>query len=110
MLRLDPARVSAVAGRRVAVVDDVISTGASLHAALTLLRRVGAKPVVVGAFLTEGTQWRHALEGDAAMVRALGSIPLFRHQPDGGYEQDWGDAPPDEPVGDPPGVQQRSAG
>ena len=29
-LRMDPARVGAVRGRRVAVVDDVISTGASL--------------------------------------------------------------------------------
>ena len=29
-LRMDPARVDAVRGRRVAVVDDVISTGASL--------------------------------------------------------------------------------
>ncbi|MGH2927049.1 MAG: phosphoribosyltransferase family protein, partial [Solirubrobacteraceae bacterium] len=88
-LRLDPARVGAVRGRRVAVVDDVISTGASLQASLRLLRRAGAEPVVVGAFLTEGEQWRRALGEDAEMVRALGAIPLFRTRPDGSLAEDW---------------------
>ncbi len=88
-LRIDPARVAAVRGKRVAVVDDVVSTGASLRAALTLLRRVGAEPVVVGAFLTEGEQWRRALGDDAEMVRALGAIPLFRNHPDGSLTEDW---------------------
>ena len=92
-LRLDPARVDAVRGRRVAVVDDVISTGASLGAALRLLRRVGAEPVVVGAFLTEGQVWRGALGVDSSMVRSLGQIPLFRHRPDGSVVEDWGDGP-----------------
>ena len=41
MLRMDPRRAEAVRGRRVAVVDDVISTGASTAAALSLVRRVG---------------------------------------------------------------------
>jgi adenine/guanine phosphoribosyltransferase-like PRPP-binding protein len=92
-LRLDPARVAAVRGRRVAIVDDVVSTGASLRAALNLLRRADAEPVVVGAFLTEGDQWRRALGADAELVRALGTIPLFRDGPDGGLVEDWlGDA------------------
>jgi len=88
-LLLDPARVDAVAGRRVAVVDDVISTGGSTKAALTLMRRVGAQPVVVGALVTEGAQWRSYLGEDAALVQALGSIPLFRHGPDGSLVEDW---------------------
>ncbi len=92
-LRLDPARVDAVKGRRVAVVDDVVSTGASLRASLNLLRRAGAEPVVIGAFLTEGEQWRRALGDDAQMVRALGAIPLFRDGPGGSLVEDWlGDA------------------
>ena len=90
-LRLDPARVHAVRGRRVAVVDDVISTGASLQAALNLLRRVDAEPVVIGAFLTEGAEWRKALGPDAELVRALGSIPLFRDGPNGSLVEDWGE-------------------
>lgn len=88
-LRLDPAREGAVRGRRVAVVDDVVSTGASLRAALQLLRRAGAEPVVVGAFLAEGQQWRSALGKDADLVRTLGEIPLFRPRPDGSLAEDW---------------------
>ena len=57
-LRMDPARVGAVSGRRVAVVDDVISTGASLLSALRLVRRMDAEPVVVGCLMTEGGGWK----------------------------------------------------
>lgn len=88
-LRLDPARVRSVRGRRIAVVDDVISTGGSLQAALNLLRRVGGEPVAVGAFLTEGTGWRATLGDDAGLVRVLGSIPLFRVDEDGSTREDW---------------------
>ena len=89
MLRLDPARVSAVRGRRVAVVDDVISTGASTLAALNLVRQVGADPVVIGALVTEGSGWRAMLGPDAAKVRALGAMPVFRTSTQGLVE-DWG--------------------
>jgi adenine phosphoribosyltransferase len=82
-LRLDPARVGALRGRRVAVVDDVISTGASTLAALRLVRRVGAEPVVIGTLMTEGSAWKAALGADADNVRSLGSMPLFRPADDG---------------------------
>lgn len=76
-LLLDRARVPAVAGRRVLLVDDVISTGASALAALRLLERAGAEVVGVGAVLTEGDGWREALGARASGVRALGHLPLF---------------------------------
>src|SRR5580700_5793578 len=76
-LRMDPARVPAVRGRRVAIVDDVISTGASLSSALRLVRRMDAEPVVIGTLMTEGGAWKSALGDDAALVRSLGSMPLF---------------------------------
>lgn len=97
-LRMDPARASSVRGRRVAVVDDVISTGGSLNAALNLLRRVGAEPVVVGAFLTEGQQWRSTLGHDAGIVKVLGKIPLFRLAEDGSLSEDWGEGPAEGPA------------
>jgi adenine/guanine phosphoribosyltransferase-like PRPP-binding protein len=89
-LRLDPARVGAVAGQRVAVVDDVISTGASIKAALALLRRVGAEPVVVGSLVTEGSEWSAALGSDAGLVRTLGALPVFRPGLDGTLVEEWG--------------------
>jgi adenine phosphoribosyltransferase len=80
-LRMDPARAGTVRGRRVAVVDDVISTGASLLAALTLVRRAGGTPVVIGTLMTEGSGWRTLLGPDADLVRSLGAMPLFRQHP-----------------------------
>ncbi|MGO8861576.1 MAG: phosphoribosyltransferase family protein [Acidimicrobiales bacterium] len=88
-LRMDPARVPAVRGRRVAVVDDVISTGASTLAALRLVRRTGADPVVIGTLMTEGSLWRSTLGADAHLVRSLGSMPLFRPAADGELVEIW---------------------
>ena len=89
-LRMDPVRASVVRGRRVAIVDDVISTGASTAAALSLVRRSGADPVVTGVLLTEGRAWRDALGRDADNVVTLGAMPVFRPGPGGGLDPDWG--------------------
>ena len=88
-LLFDRARIHDVAAKRVAIVDDVISTGASTGAALRLLRGVGADIVVIGTLVTEASLWRSALGGDASMVRALGSIPVFRPDGSGGLVEDW---------------------
>jgi len=94
-LLFDRARLEAVDGRRVAVVDDVISTGGSMRAALNLLRSVRAEPVVIGTLVTEASEWRTTLGADAGLVRALGSIPVFRAEPDGTLREDWGEPPGD---------------
>ncbi len=88
-LLFDRARVGDVRDRRVAIVDDVISTGASTGAALRLLRGAGANVVVIGTLVTEAGLWREALGEDAALVRALGSIPVFRPDGSGGLVEDW---------------------
>ncbi len=88
-LRIDPARIAAVTGKRVALVDDIISTGASTVAALNLVRRVGGQPVVIGTLMTEGSGWRTALGPDAALVRALGSMPVFHPDGRGELVEDW---------------------
>ena len=88
-LLFDRARIADVAGKRVAIVDDVISTGASTGASLRLLRGVGAQIVAIGTLVTEASVWRGALGDDAQMVRALGSIPVFRPDGSGGLVEDW---------------------
>lgn len=88
-LLLDRERLEAVAHRRVAVVDDVISTGASIHAALRLLHAVDAIPVAIGTLLAEGNVWRSTLGEDASLVQSLGAIPLFRRNSEGGLTEDW---------------------
>ncbi len=71
------------------MIDDVISTGASIRAALALARRVEADPVVVGTLVTEGSEWRGCLGDDVDRVHALGSLPIFRRTPGGELEEDW---------------------
>jgi len=82
-LLFDRARIKAVKGKRVAIVDDVISTGGSIAAALRLVRKVGGEPVALGCLVTEGDAWKGALGEDVALVRALGAIPLFHWGEDG---------------------------
>jgi adenine/guanine phosphoribosyltransferase-like PRPP-binding protein len=94
-LLFDRARLGAVEGRRVAVVDDVISTGASSQAASALVRAIGAEPVAIGALLTEGGSWRERLGADAGLVHTLGAVPLFRRDGAGSLHEDWeGEEPP----------------
>ena len=88
-LLFDRARIDAVRNKRVAIVDDVISTGASTGASLRLLRGIGADVVAIGTLVTEASLWRQSLGADATMVRALGSIPVFRPDGSGGLVEDW---------------------
>ncbi len=88
-LLFDRVRIPDVQGKRVAIVDDVISTGASTGAALRLLRNVGAEVVAIGTLVTEASVWRTSLGEDAEKVRALGSIPIFRPDGQGGLVEDW---------------------
>ena len=78
-----------MAGKRVALVDDVIATGGSIAASARLLRAAGAEVVVIGSFLVEGSGWRTALGADADLVRSLGAIPLFTDDGNGGWQEVW---------------------
>jgi orotate phosphoribosyltransferase len=53
---LPPPLVPRVRGRRVAIVDDVMSAGSSLRATCNELEAHDAEPVVVGALLVLGTR------------------------------------------------------
>ena len=48
-----------------------------------------AEPVVIGTLMTEGGAWKSALGDDAALVRTLGSMPLFHPDGSGGLVEDW---------------------
>jgi adenine/guanine phosphoribosyltransferase-like PRPP-binding protein len=86
-LLLDRARIDAVRGRRVALVDDVVATGSSMQAALRLLDAAGAEVVVAGVLLCEGAAWDTV--GDPPVpVRTLGRIPGFVRTDDG-FREVW---------------------
>ncbi|MCX7853575.1 MAG: phosphoribosyltransferase family protein [Caldilineales bacterium] len=60
-----------VAGKRVVIVDDVISTGGTLRGAKTLLEQAGAQVIASMAIMTEGD------EGAWPDVIALGNLPVW---------------------------------
>ncbi|MCS6909324.1 MAG: phosphoribosyltransferase family protein [Anaerolineales bacterium] len=70
-LYLDEKDQKLVAGRRVVLVDDVVSTGSTLQGMRLVLNRAGAQVVAEAAILTEGerSKWEKII--------ALGHLPLF---------------------------------
>ena len=75
-LTLDHHRVAEIAGKRVLFVDDVLSTGASAAAGISLIESVGGHVVGVGAMLHEGDEWRTPLAAHTDHVHTLGFIPF----------------------------------
>lgn len=86
-LYLDPHLWDRVRNKRVLIVDDVINTGASVLAAIRLLRRLGAEVIATLVVLTEGRVWESTLAAPliagSSTVQGLGHIPLFVRQGDG---------------------------
>jgi adenine/guanine phosphoribosyltransferase-like PRPP-binding protein len=83
-LYLDPNQRSLLEGRRLALVDDVISTGTTLRAAWDLLTAIGGEVVACGVAMRQGTRWVDRLGGERA-ARVLGVLesPLLGAVPDG---------------------------
>lgn len=86
-LYMDPSLVERVKGKRVLLVDDVVTTAGTAQAALRLLTRVGADPLGLAVVLTEGDQWVNTLNAFspdwAEKVTHLGHIPLFQRDASG---------------------------
>jgi adenine/guanine phosphoribosyltransferase-like PRPP-binding protein len=76
-LLLDRKSISVIQGKRVLVVDDVVTSGSSIAAAIRLVRRAGANVIGAGVILTEGHAWRAALGEDAKLIEGLDHIPQF---------------------------------
>jgi len=70
-LILDEKDRELITGRKVVIVDDVISTGSTLQGIRMILDKAGAQVAGEAAILTEGekSKWMHII--------ALGHLPLF---------------------------------
>lgn len=80
---LDPRLLDRLRGRRVALVDDVVSTGTSAAAGLALLRGVGVEPVALLVAMVQGNRWTARWDNVVPVVGAF-STPLF-HRRDNGW-------------------------
>ncbi len=91
-LWLDPRVVHRLAGRRVLLVDDVISTGSSARAGLLLLERAGVVPVALCVAMAQGDRW--CTDWPATVpVRAAFATPLFGKTAEG-----WVPMPATQPI------------
>lgn len=79
-LYLDGADADKIRGKRVCLLDDVISTGESLHAMEVLMQNAGAAVVKKAAILAEGD----AAEREDIIF--LQKLPLFQKTGEGEYE------------------------
>ena len=80
MLYLDQTDRTLLQGKKVAIVDDVISTGNSVDAMAALVQQAGARVVQTAAILAEG---------DAARrdnIIYLNTLPLFTRTDEGVYK------------------------
>ncbi len=78
-LWLDPRVLDRLAGRRVLLVDDVISSGTSARAGLALLALAGVRPVALAVAMIQGDRWQPL----DLPVRAAFATPLLRRGADG---------------------------
>jgi adenine/guanine phosphoribosyltransferase-like PRPP-binding protein len=62
-LYIDPRLLPLLQGRRIALIDDVISSGGSMLAGIALLELCGVKPVALGAAMLQSELWRERLAG-----------------------------------------------
>jgi len=72
MLYLDEKDHAILHGKQAVLLDDVISTGSTLHGMRLVMEKAGAEAVAEAAIFTEGDRdnWNHII--------ALGHLPLFK--------------------------------
>lgn len=81
LLRLDPNLLPLIRGRRVALVDDAISTGATAVAAVRLLQKADVEVVGMVVAMKQTNRWEAEVAALTAplVVRAVYGCPLFQH-------------------------------
>jgi adenine/guanine phosphoribosyltransferase-like PRPP-binding protein len=88
-LYLDPRMLPLIENRRVLLVDDVISSGRSIVAALKLLESCGVAPVAIGAAMLQTNAWREPVSAvySQAPDRVLGVLrtPRLKRRAIGGW-------------------------
>ncbi|MCA0920883.1 phosphoribosyltransferase [Pseudooceanicola nanhaiensis] len=77
---LDPRMLPVLAGKRVALVDDVASSGKTMVAVLRLLKKAGVAPVALGFAMLQSDRWKEAIAAsdfpEVPVVAPL-KTPLF---------------------------------
>ena len=85
-LSIDPRMLPLIADRRVALIDDVISSGVSMAAGIRLLALCDCEPVAIAVAMLQSERWRERLAAVPAerLLAALRS-PLLTRAADGSW-------------------------
>ncbi len=86
---LDPHLLPLVAGHRVILVDDAVSSGTTLQATWSLIESLGGEVVACGVVMRQGTRWMQKI-GPQRTARLYGVFdsPLLRAVSEGWVERD----------------------
>lgn len=83
----DPRMLPLLKGRRVVLVDDVMSSGTSMVAGLNLLAALDIEPVALAVAMLQTERWRSALsacgEGWPEKTRSVVATPLLERNSEG---------------------------
>lgn len=70
-LWIDPHQIPLLLNKRVAIVDDAVSSGVTMLAAWQLLERLEVNVVACGVAMKQGDKWKHVL-GEQRAGRLVG--------------------------------------
>ena len=90
LLYIDPNQLSLIAGKRVLVVDDAVSSGTTMVSGLRLLERCGAEVAAIAVAMRQGTQWQAKLrraDGSAIPVVGAYDCPRMERRADGWWPE-----------------------
>ena len=74
---LDPRMLPLLEGKRVLLVDDVVSSGASMAAVLRLLDKAGIAPVGISVAMQQGTRWQETVPG-SERIKGVFRTPILQ--------------------------------
>jgi adenine/guanine phosphoribosyltransferase-like PRPP-binding protein len=87
-LYLDPHQLPRLAGQRVVLIDDAVSTGTTLNRAWDLAERAGATVAGAVVAMCQGQRWRQVLGADrAGRVAGAFDSPLLVRRADGWHPE-----------------------
>ncbi|MEG2046034.1 MAG: phosphoribosyltransferase [Comamonas sp.] len=90
LLYIDPNQLSLIAGKRVLVVDDAVSSGTTMVSGLKLLERCGAEVAAIAVAMRQGRQWQAKLrraDGSAIPVVGAYDCPRMEKRADGWWPE-----------------------
>jgi adenine/guanine phosphoribosyltransferase-like PRPP-binding protein len=85
-LYIDPRMLPLVEGRKVALIDDVISSGASIASGLELMQSCGIEPAVIGAAMLQSDRWRERIDSPwRERITGVFSTPILERGENGNW-------------------------